>query len=139
MLVIILVANALWFGLGFHTFAIRGKIFAKTLVSHEHRNTPVFPMLIESGKFVGGFNLAFCALSILMLTYSDALTDSIERIILFSVFAIAHGSQFFANVPIAIANRKGEGAWPVKGRMLFIFITDLLMMVANLIVVALSF
>lgn len=136
MLKLILIANAIWFGMAFHVFALRSKIFAKTLVPREHRDTPVFDVLIETGKFVGGFNLAFCILNVLILIYSNAFTEGVEKIILFSVFAIAHATQFFANIPIALANRKGRGAWPVKGRMLFIFITDFVMMTGNLIVVA---
>ena len=55
-----------------------------------------------------------------------------QRSILLFVFAVAHGSQFIFNVPVAIQNRSGGGVWQVKGTMLFIFITDFIMMVLNL-------
>ncbi|MEO1258690.1 MAG: hypothetical protein AAFZ15_07825 [Bacteroidota bacterium] len=132
----ILLLNAIWFGLGFHLFALRSKIFAKTLVPKEHRDSPVFEMLAETGKFLGGFNFAFCALNVFILISPSVFPEGNQRAILCFVFALAHGSQFIANVPIALDNRKGKGVWQVKGRMLFIFITDFVLMVANLVLVA---
>lgn len=128
---IVLVLNAIWFALGFHAFAIRGKIFAKSMVPREHRDTPVFDMYTATGKFMGGFNFAFCVLSILLIIYKDTFPEDSQRIILFIVLAVAHGSQFLPNVSIALANRKGEGVWQVKGRMLFIFVTDFVLMVTD--------
>jgi hypothetical protein len=55
-----------------------------------------------------------------------------QRSILLFVFAVAHGSQFIFNVPVAIQNQSGGGVWQVKGTMFFIFITDFIMMVLNL-------
>lgn len=130
----VLLLNAIWFAMGFYVFAIRNKIFAKTLVPREHRATPVFDMLVETGNFLGGFNFAFCMLNLLVLMYSGTFPEASQRIILCLVFAIAHGSQFLPNVLIALDNRKGQGIWQVKGRMLFIFITDFVLMIANLIV-----
>ena len=129
---IVMVLNAIWFALGFHAFALRGKIFAKSMVPREQRDTPVFDMYTETGKFMGGFNFAFCVLSILLLIYQTTFPEDSQKVLLFIVLAVAHGSQFVPNVPIALANRKGEGVWQVKGRMLFIFVTDFVLMVANL-------
>ncbi|MEM7584966.1 MAG: hypothetical protein AAF560_16350 [Acidobacteriota bacterium] len=131
MLELILVANAIWFGMGFHLFALRGKIFAKILVPKEHRDTPVFEKLVATGPFLGGFNFAFCILSLLFLFNTEVFPQAAQRAILFSVFALAHGSQFLANVPVALANRKGGGVWQVRGLMGFIFIVDFVLMVAN--------
>lgn len=131
----ILVANALWFGLGFHLFAFRNKIFAKILVPREYRQTPVLDTLAATGPFLGGFNFAFCALSLLFLFNANVFPEEEQRAILFSVFALAHGSQFAANVPVALANRKGKGVWQVKGLMRFIFITDFVLMVVNAAIV----
>ncbi|MEM7512755.1 MAG: hypothetical protein AAF388_17620 [Bacteroidota bacterium] len=136
MFEIILLLNAIWFAMGFHAFWIRNKVFAKTLVSREERATPVFDMLAESGKFVGGFNFAFCVLNILLLVYPEVFPAPGQRIILCLAFAIAHGSQFLPNVFISLQNRKGKGVWQVKGRMLFIFVTDFVLMIANLVVAA---
>ena len=134
---IILVANAVWFALGFHLFALRGKIFGKILVPREHRDTPVFDMLVETGKFMGGFNFAFCVLNVLFLIRLSAFPEAEQRALLFFVFALAHGSQWLANVPIALQNRKGGGVWQVKGLMLFIFITDFVLMTANFVITGL--
>lgn len=128
----ILILNAIWFGLGFHLFALRNKVFAKILVPREYRDTPIFKTLAATGPFLGGFNFAFCILSILLLIYPSVFPEANQRIILCLVIAIAHGSQFFGNVPIALENRKGKGVWQVKGLMLFIFITDFVLMIANL-------
>ncbi|MCH9651879.1 MAG: hypothetical protein K0U98_26860 [Deltaproteobacteria bacterium] len=136
MFELLLFANAIWFGLGFHLFAIRSKIFAKTLVPKEHRETPVFDVLAESGKFLGGFNFALCAFNLLVALKSAVFPTSEQRLVLCLFFAIAHGSQFFFNVPIAIENRKGRGAWRVEGKMRFIFATDFVLMVANALAAA---
>ena len=131
----VLLINALWFVLGFHLFALRSKIFAKTLVPREHRNSPIFEMFVQSGKFLGGFNLAFCVLNMLVLLNSSVFPEANQRIILCVVFALAHGSQFLPNAFIALENRKGKGVWEVKGLMRFILIVDFVLMVANLSVV----
>lgn len=135
MFELILLVNAIWFGLGFNLFALRNKIFAKILVPKEHRETPVFEILAATGPFLGGFNFAFCALNVLILINPNIFPEGDQRIILCVVFAIAHGSQFISNVPIALDNRKGKGVWQVKGLMRFIFITDFVLMVANLALV----
>jgi len=133
MIEFILIANALWFAMGFNVFSIRNKIFAKLLVPREHRDTPVFEILAESGRFLGGFNFAFSLCNILLLINLDAFPSNEQRSILLFVFAVAHGSQFIFNLPVAIQNRRGGGVWQVlKGVMLFIFITDFLLMALNL-------
>ncbi len=129
----ILVLNAIWFALAFHVFAIRNQVFAKILVPKEHRNNPAFDVLVASGKFLGGFNLAFMLLNVLLLFNLDTFPTDQQRTILLLVFAVAHGSQFFFNLPIALQNRQDGGVWQVlKGLMLFIFVTDCVMMFLNL-------
>lgn len=132
MFQLILILNAIWFALGFHLFALRNKIFAKILVPKAHRESPVFDTLAATGPFLGGFNFAFCVLNVLMLSFPTVFPTASQRIILCTVFAIAHGSQWLPNLFIAMENRKGKGVWPVKGLMQFIFITDLVLMLANL-------
>jgi len=131
MLEILLILNALWFFGGFNLFSIRSRIFAKVVVPKEHRDTPVLEMLIMSGKFLGGFNLAFLVLSILLLVNTSLFDQSLQWAILLFVIAVAHGTQFAFNVPVAIANRRGEGVWQVKGLMRFIFVTDFTLMTLN--------
>ncbi|MCV6621372.1 MAG: hypothetical protein OIF51_06420 [Cellvibrionaceae bacterium] len=127
----LLALNALWFFGGFHTFDIRGRIFAKIVVPKEHRDTPVMETLIMSGKFVGGFNLAFMALNLLLIFNTELFDRAAQWSILLCTMSIAHGTQFAHNVPVAIQNRHGEGVWQVKGLMLFIFLTDFTLMILN--------
>ena len=137
MLELILILNALWFAMGFHTFYIRRKVFAKVIVPRENRDTPVFQTLVETGRFMGGFNLAFAVLNLLLLFNTGAFDKEIQWAILLVVNAVAHGSQFAANVPIALQNRNGGGVWNVfKGLMLFIFVVDFVLMIFNAIFAA---
>ena len=131
MLDVVLVLNALWFAAGFHLFAIRGRVFAKIVVARDHRDTPVLETLVASGRFLGGFNLAFSVLSILLLLNTGLFDKDPQWTILLSVIAVAHGTQFAFNVPIAMQNRRGQGVWQVKGLMLFIFATDFTLMAFN--------
>ena len=137
MLEAVLALNALWFALGFHLFAMRGRIFAKIVVPAEHRDTPVLQTLVQSGKFLGGFNLAFSVLSILLLLNTGLFDKDMQWAIILFATAVAHGTQFAYNVPVALQNRRGEGVWQVKGLMLFIFVTDFVLMSANAVLAAL--
>ena len=94
MLEIVLALNALWFALGFNVFSVRSRIFAKLVVPREHRDTPVFETLIMSGKFLGGFNLAFSVLSVLLLLNTSIFDQDLQWSIILLVTAIAHGTQF---------------------------------------------
>jgi len=136
-LLLTLIANALWFAGGFHVFHVRGEIFAKIVVPKEDRDTPVFQVLVKSGKFLGGFNFALAMLCVLLLLSISLFTDPLQWALLLFVIALAHGTQFAGNVPVAIQNRKGEGVWQVTGLMRFIFVTDFLMTVLNLFVASL--
>ncbi len=140
MFEVILVLNALWFVMGFNVFSLRPKIFAKLVVPREQRDTPVFDVLAESGRFLGGFNFAFAVLNILLLANLETFHSNEQRAILLFVFAVAHGSQFIFNVPVAIQNTRGGGIWQVlKGTLLFIFVTDFIMMALNLWLAALLY
>lgn len=137
MLEAVLILNIIWFAMAFNVFSLRPKIFAKVVVPKEQRDTPVFNVLAESGRFLGGFNFAFALLNILLLTNLDVFPNDDQRAILLLVCAVAHGSQFVFNVPVAIQNRRGEGIWQVlKGTMLFIFVNDFIMMMLNLALAA---
>ena len=131
MLEVVLVLNALWFALGFHLFSVRGRVFAKVIVDREHRDSPVFETLIMSGKFLGGFNLAFAVLNVLLLFNTGLFDKDLQWAVILFATAIAHATQFAFNVPVALQNQRGEGVWQVKGLMLFIFITDFVMTTLN--------
>jgi len=139
MLELVLALNVLWFAMGFNVFSVRSKIFAKLVVPREHRDTPVFETLIMSGKFLGGFNLAFSVLNILLLINTGLFDKDLQWAIILFATAIAHATQFAFNVPVALLNRRGEGVWQVKGVMLFIFVTDFVMMSLNLVLSAIYF
>ena len=132
MLELVLILNALWFFGGFHTFYIRRHVFGKIIVEKDQRDNQAFQALVESGRFMGGFNFAFMVLSILVLLNMDAFDKDVQWVVILFSIAVAHASQFFGNVPIALQNRKGEGVWEVfKGLMLFIFVVDFTLMMAN--------
>jgi len=139
MLEIVLALNALWFALGFNVFSVRSRIFAKLVVPREHRDTPVFETLIMSGKFLGGFNLAFSVLSVLLLLNTSIFNKDLQWSIILLATAIAHGTQFAFNLPVALQNLRGEGVWKIEGVMRFIFVTDFLMMTINGVLAALYF
>ena len=132
MLKAVLVLNAIWFAMGFHMFYLRRGLFARVLVPREHRDTPVFEILTETGRFMGGFNLAFAVLNVLLLFNLGTFDQSMHWAILLFVIAVAHGTQFAGNVPIALQNRRGGGAWLVfRGVMRRIFVIDFMLMVFN--------
>lgn len=131
MFEVILILNTIWFAMGFNVFSLRSKIFAKLIVPRNQRDTPVFNILAESGKFLGGFNLAFTLLNLLILFNLTVFSGDTQRAILLLAFTVAHGTQFFFNVPVAIQNRRGGGVWQVKGVIRFIFVTDLFMTILN--------
>ena len=128
----LLILNALWFFAGFHLFYLRRHVFAKILVPKQDRDTPVLATLTATGRFMGGFNFAFMVLNLLLLFNLSAFDSDHQRAILLTVMAVAHGSQFVGNLPIALENRHGRGVWNVLGGlMLFIFITDITLMLLN--------
>lgn len=140
MILIVLILNTIWFSLGFHAFSIRNKIFGKVLVPKEHRDTPVFDIFVASGRFLGGFNFSYAIFNLLLVFSLNIFPNEMQRAILLFIFAVAHGSQFAFNVPVAIQNLKGKGVWQVfKGVMLFIFVTDFVLMLLNLILSILYF
>lgn len=133
MLEVILIANAIWFGMAFEAFYLRRKIFGKVLVPiREDRDNTAYEAIVESGKFLGGFNLAISLLNV-GLVFNIGGFDAPQQWALLLVFnSLAHGSQFWGNVPMALQNRKGGGLWNVfKGVMLRIFVIDFILMIAN--------
>jgi len=139
MLELLLILNAIWFAMGFNVFSVRSRIFAKLVVPREHRDTPVFDTLIMSGKFLGGFNLAFAVFNILLLITPSTFDKDLQWAIILFITAIAHGTQFAFNVPVALQNRSGGGVWQVKGVMRFIFVTDFVMMALNTVFAVIYF
>lgn len=129
----VLVLNVLWFSAGFHYFSFKQFAAAKVLVPKSSRNSPLFLTIAASVRFLGGMNLAFAALSLMMLLGLLALPDAQQAASLLLILAIAHGSQFYFNIPIARGGgRKGESLWDLhQGPMKFIFWVDATLLVAN--------
>lgn len=133
LFVVVLVLNGLWFGAGFRYFSIKSRAAAKILISRHDRESPLFETLAAAARFLGGMNLAFMMLAILALVFRENFSDPRQIAILCCVFGVAHASQFFFNLPMALKERNNEPAvWPVlSGPMLFIFTMDGVLMLAN--------
>lgn len=133
MLELVLALNAIWFAMGFHVFYIRRKLFAKVVVPNkDHRDNSAYEAIIETGRFMGGFNLALSALNILLIFNIGGFDKDSQWTTLLIFNALAHGSQFAGNIPMALKNRRGEGVWNVfKGVMLRIFVIDFVLMIVN--------
>lgn len=134
----VLALNVAWFSMGFWYFTVKSVAAAKLLVPKSARESPLFDTLSASVRFLGAMNFAFALLSVLVLTNLSLFDDPRQRALLAAVFAIAHAGQFLCNVPIAMGGgRRGDSLWDVlSGPMLFIFVVDFTLMLANAVVCA---
>ncbi len=128
-------ANAIWYGLGFVAFYLRRNVFAKVVVPVQaDRNNSAYAAVIESGRFMGGFNFALSALNLGLLLNLADLTTPAQLSLMLAFNGLAHGSQFFGNVPMALKNLRGAGIWNVfNGVMLQIFVVDFILMTSNFV------
>jgi hypothetical protein len=131
--VAVLAFNVLWFTMGGWYFTAKSEAATKLLVPKSARASPLFSTLSASVRFLGAMNFAFAAFSALLLLNLSLFPEPRQRALLAAVFAIAHAGQFLCNVPVALAGgRRGESLWPVvSGPMLFIFVTDCVLALAN--------
>jgi hypothetical protein len=118
--------NCIWFGLGFWSFCIRSNQYASLIVKKNKVSSEVYQSVAHSIKFLGGFNFAVAFLSMAMLLDLDLFPTGKQRFLLFSFFALAHGSQFVVNVPVANEEYHGKQAhWSVLGGPMWtIFVVD---------------
>ena len=132
-MVIVLALNAIWFSMAFDAFYLRRKTFAKVMVPlKEDRDNSAYEALIESGRFMGGFNLALSIFNVMLVFNVGEFETNRQWAVVLIFNALAHGSQFLGNVPMARQNRSGGGLWNVfKGVMLRIFVIDFVLMTAN--------
>ena len=130
---IVVILNAIWFAMGFHAFYLRRGVFGKVIVPvKEDRNNTAYEAVVESGRFMGGFNFALSVLNIALIFNLGGFETGPQWAVLLAFNALAHGSQFAGNIPMALKNRRGDGLWNVfKGVMLRIFVIDFTLMVAN--------
>jgi len=130
---VLLILNALWFGLGAFHFSLKPEASAGSLVPRDQRAGPLFRTLCDSIRFLGGLNFALMALCAMLLVFASFFPEARQRVLFATVIALAHASQFAVNVPmIGKWRRNTPGAWRVlEGPMLFIFATDGALMVAN--------
>lgn len=130
-----LVLNLLWFSAGFWYFTLKRTTAAKLLIPRSARTSPIFPTMVAALPFLGGMNLAFAALSLMVLSTTQIFDAPLERAILLTSMGIAHATQFFINVPVARrGGRVGESWWDVlQGPMLFIFVVDAVMTALNFV------
>lgn len=139
---IALAASVGWFGMGFRYFGFQQHTAARVLIPREARDTPLFETTAAGVRFLGGFNAAFCLLSVVLLALhlmrSELFQADGERIALLLVIASAHFSQFAFNLPVLKAGeRKDIALWPVrKGPMKFIFVMDIVQTLICLIAAA---
>ena len=86
---------------------------------------------------MGGMNFALALFSLLLLANLDLFPDAKQIALFCAVFAVAHGSQFYFNLPVALGGgRKGESLWPVlSGPMRIIFVVDATLMAVNAVLV----
>jgi hypothetical protein len=130
---VIFVFNALWFGVAFRYFSLTPDTAARLLVPKSARESPLFATVAASVRFLGGMNFAFAVFAVLLLLNPALFPQPAQQALLAAVFAIAHASQFVFNLPVLMrGGRVGESLWPVlSGPMLFIFVVDFTLMVAN--------
>ena len=136
---VILVLNALWFGAAFRYFSLTPAKAAKILVTRSARDSPLFKTIAASVRFLGGMNAAFAAFAALLLFNRSLFPEPKQWTLFAAVFSLAHASQFAFNVPLALGgDSQAKTLWPVlRGPMLFIFVVDGTLMVANGVLAAL--
>ena len=124
MISITFLANTIWYGMGFVAFYIRREVFAKVIVpNREDRKGSAYAAVVESGRFMGGFNFALAILNLCLFLNIAGLETHAQFALMLAFNSLAHGSQFFGNVPMALNNRNGGGLWNVfTGVMLQIFV-----------------
>lgn len=130
---VVLILNVLWFGAAFVYFSLTPETAAKLLVPRSARQSPLFKTLSASVPFLGGMNLAFAVLAMLLLFNQEIFPEARQRALFAVVFALAHATQLACNIPVALrGGRQGEAFWPVlQGPMLFIFVIDGSLALAN--------
>ena len=126
-----LLLNSLWFGLGFYHFTLFPHRAVRVLVRKADRGSPVSVVLAASIRFLGGLNLTLAVLCVSLLLARSLFPDRRQWALFAFIFALAHGSQFAVNLPIA-CQRESQRLWPVlSGPMRLIFAGDAILTLTN--------
>jgi hypothetical protein len=127
---IVLVLNALWFGAAFRYFSLTPNTAAKILVPKSERDSPLLATVAAS----------FALFAVLLLLSRSLFPEPMQLALFCIVFAVAHASQFAGNLPVAFSGKPELRVWPVlSGPMLFIFVVDFTLMIANAILAIILF
>jgi hypothetical protein len=129
---VIFILNAIYFLLAFTCFTVIPYWTIRTFTPTVKGDVRLFAAVL---RFLGGMNLAMAILAGLAVIIPFRFTPD-QTGFLACVFALAHGSQFFFNVPVAFEETRARGkpVWPVfRGPMLYVFIGDGSMALANLV------
>jgi hypothetical protein len=121
-LLLVLVVNVLWFGMGFAFFALRPQRALCLLIPRTAHGETSARALAASLPFLGGLNLALAVLSAACLWAHETPPSGP----VFLASAVAHATQWSWNLPQLLrGGRAGGAAWDVlRGPMLGIFIVD---------------
>ncbi len=124
--IVVLVANVVWFSMGFTFFSLRARRAARILIPRSAEGEVSAQALTASLPFLGGFNLACAALSASYLFSRLGGHAAPPFWHVYVASAIAHATQWAYNLPHALrGGRRGGAPWDVlRGPMLFIFVVD---------------
>jgi hypothetical protein len=125
-LLFVLVANVAWFGMGFSFFWLRARRAVRILIPVSARDETSAQALTASLPFLGGLNLGFAVLSGCYLLPCIFAGAAVPTWHVYAASAVAHTTQWAANLPHARrGGRSGGAPWDVlRGPMLFIFVMD---------------
>ncbi|MEN1729273.1 MAG: hypothetical protein AAGJ52_12615, partial [Pseudomonadota bacterium] len=101
----LMLANAIWLGLAFRLFWLKAYGATRLLVRQGDRDSEAYRIMAQALPFLGGMNLALSVLAILVLVFFEHFQSLAHAVVLCTVFAVAHLSQFMGNLPVALAER----------------------------------
>lgn len=138
---VLMLLNISWFGVASFFFSVKARSAARMILPAALRNDPLLHALAYAIRFLAGMNLAFAALSALVLV-DPAGFGAKQKAWLLAVLAIAHASQFAFNLPHALRLDKMPGVSTpgLNPPMWRIFTIDGILMAANAVMgVAIAF
>ncbi len=134
---VLMLLNISWFGVAFYFFSVKARSAARMVLPIALRQEPLLEALVYAIRFLGGMNLAFAALSVLLLVDPVGF-DARQKAWLLAILAVAHASQFAFNLAHALRlDRMPGAATPgLNAPMWRVFAVDGFLMAANAIMCA---